>query len=110
MTDLHPDPIRARALVAYWLHVRVNHLAWRFARPPDHVCTDKCEREYERWENRRRQMFKSQHRLYSYKPDRDSFHGSEWGAADRIDRRHPLWRLNDWLAKWWTDEWPFYDY
>lgn len=31
--------------------------------------------------------------------------GPDWGIADRIDRMHPLWRLNDWLAPHWSDWW-----
>lgn len=30
--------------------------------------------------------------------------GPEWGRALRIDKTHPLWRLNDWLASHWTEE------
>jgi hypothetical protein len=30
--------------------------------------------------------------------------GPQWGRALRIDRAHPLWRLNDWLAAGWTGE------
>lgn len=31
--------------------------------------------------------------------------GPEWGKALRVDKSHPLWRLNDWLADGWTEEW-----
>lgn len=30
--------------------------------------------------------------------------GPEWGQALRIDHTRWLWRLNDWLAEHWTDE------
>ena len=30
--------------------------------------------------------------------------GPAWGIALRIDKTHPLWRLNDWLAEGWTGE------
>ena len=31
--------------------------------------------------------------------------GPTWGSALRIDKRHPLWRLNDWAGDHWTDWW-----
>lgn len=31
--------------------------------------------------------------------------GPAWERALRVDRIHPLWRLNDWLAEGWVDEW-----
>jgi hypothetical protein len=31
--------------------------------------------------------------------------GPSWGIALRIDHRHPLWRLNGWLAGRWTGWW-----
>jgi hypothetical protein len=31
--------------------------------------------------------------------------GPQWGIVDRIDRRHPLWRLNDRVANVWTSWW-----
>ena len=31
--------------------------------------------------------------------------GPEWGIALRIDERHPLWRLNHWLADHWIPWW-----
>jgi hypothetical protein len=31
--------------------------------------------------------------------------GPVWGRANRIDRRHPLWRFNDWTAAGWTEWW-----
>ena len=31
--------------------------------------------------------------------------GPELGRALRIDDRHPLWRLNNWLASRWTRAW-----
>jgi len=31
--------------------------------------------------------------------------GPTWGSAERINRRHPFWRLNDWLAARWTRAW-----
>lgn len=31
--------------------------------------------------------------------------GSPEGLALRIDHDHPLWRLNDWCAAGWSDDW-----
>ena len=31
--------------------------------------------------------------------------GPQWGIAMRINHRHPLWRLNDWVAGHWTEWW-----
>lgn len=31
--------------------------------------------------------------------------GEEWGRALRIDKTHPLWRLNDWVAGFWVEWW-----
>lgn len=30
--------------------------------------------------------------------------GPTWGCGLRVDHSHPLWRLNDWLAAGWLDE------
>jgi hypothetical protein len=30
--------------------------------------------------------------------------GPKFGMALRIDKSHPLWRLNDWIAPFWIDE------
>ena len=31
--------------------------------------------------------------------------GPTWGMGLRINKRHPLWRLNDWTAKHWSEWW-----
>jgi hypothetical protein len=63
-----------------WLHGIVNRLAWRFAAPSDHVCTEVCGL------------------------DRGK-HPPHWGRGLRIDNDRLLWRLNDWLAPHWSDDW-----
>lgn len=104
MSDLwSPGDIPIRALIAYKLHVQVNRLAWRFARPEPHVCGPECEEPRRLWEYSQRQLAKQ----YGGRLDdrRGEFHGPDWAIARRINRRHPLWRLNDRLASMWLGRW-----